>query len=93
MLGQIITKKVNSEPKRMKDNQVKISNRELEILHLICEQYTTLEIAQKLYISPRTVDVHRNKLLNKLQCKNTVGLVVYAIQNGLIEIDSIKIKK
>ncbi len=64
----------------------KLSKRELEILQLICEQYKTSEIAQKLFISPRTVDGHRNNLLIKLNCRNTAGLVVYAIQNQLIEI-------
>lgn len=65
-----------------------ISARELEILQLICNQLTTAEIASKLYISPRTVDGHRNNLLAKLNCKNTAGLVVYALQNNLVTIDA-----
>ncbi len=63
-----------------------ISSRELEILELICNQYTTSEIAGKLYISPRTVDGHRNNLLSKLSCKNTAGLVAYAMQNEIVKI-------
>ena len=63
-----------------------ISSRELEILELICNQYTTSEIAGKLYISPRTVDGHRNNLLSKLSCKNTAGLVAYAMQNEIVTI-------
>lgn len=65
---------------------VELTVREREILQLICEEYTTPEIAEKLYISPRTVDGHRNNLLEKLDCKNVAGLVVYAIQHQLVKI-------
>ena len=64
-----------------------LTKRELEILQLICEQNTTAEIAEKLFISPRTVDGHRNNLLAKLNCRNTAGLVVYALQKQLVKID------
>ncbi|MEO0895596.1 MAG: response regulator transcription factor [Bacteroidota bacterium] len=63
-----------------------LTSREKEILQLICEQYTTNEIAEKLFISPRTVDGHRNNLLEKLNCRNTAGLVVYAVHNQLVHI-------
>lgn len=65
---------------------VALTSREMEILQLICEEYTTAEIAEKLYISPRTVDGHRNNLLEKLGCKNVAGLVVYAMQHELVHI-------
>lgn len=64
-----------------------LTNREKEVLQLICEQFTTAEIAEKLFISHRTVDGHRNNLLSKLGCRNTAGLVVYAIQSELIKFD------
>jgi len=67
--------------------QVKLTKRELEILQLICDQNTTAEIAQELYISPRTVDGHRNNLLDKTGAKNTAGLVVFALENKLVDID------
>ncbi len=63
------------------------TKREREVLNLICKQYTTNEIAQKLFISPRTVEGHRNNLLSKTASKNLAGLVVYAIQNKLVDID------
>ena len=63
-----------------------LTEREREILQLICEQYTTGEIAEKLFISARTVDGHRNNLLQKLNCRNTAGLVVFAIQHQLVYI-------
>ncbi|MDF1696622.1 MAG: response regulator transcription factor [Saprospiraceae bacterium] len=65
---------------------VELTSREKEILQLICEQYTTPEIAKKLFISPRTVDGHRNNLLAKLDCKNIAGLVVFAMQNEIVKI-------
>lgn len=61
-----------------------LSSRELEILTLICHQYTAAEIAEKLFLSPRTVEGHRNNLLQKLNCRNTAGLVVYALQHELV---------
>ncbi len=72
--------------KNSRDMQVEITNREKEVLQLICEEYTTQEIADRLYLSVRTVDGHRNNLLSKLGCRNTAGLVVYALQNGLVKI-------
>jgi len=63
-----------------------LTPREKEILQLICEQYTTPEIGAKLFISPRTVDGHRNNLLSKLNCKNIAGLVVYALQNEVVKL-------
>lgn len=63
-----------------------LTEREGEVLQLICEEYTTPEIAEKLFISPRTVDGHRLNLLEKLGCRNTAGLVVFALQHGLVEL-------
>ena len=62
-----------------------LTAREKEILELICQQYTTREIGDKLFISPRTVDGHRNNLLAKMNCKNIAGLVAFAIQNQLVK--------
>jgi len=60
-----------------------LSPREIEILQLICLQKTTSEIADQLYLSPRTVEGHRNNLLLKTESRNIAGLVVYAIQNEI----------
>ena len=64
-----------------------LSRREQEILQLICEEYTTAEIAQQLYISRRTVDGHRANLLTKLDCRNIAGLVLKAVRHNLVELD------
>ncbi|MNE27346.1 Transcriptional regulatory protein DegU [compost metagenome] len=60
-----------------------LSPREIEILQLICQQKTTAEIAEHLFLSPRTIEGHRNNLLLKTESRNIAGLVVYAIQNEL----------
>ncbi len=62
-----------------------LSQRELEVLDLICKQFTAHEIGEKLFISTRTVDGHRNNLLEKTGMKNTAGLVVFSIKNNLID--------
>jgi len=63
---------------------VSITKRELEILKLICMEYTSSQIAGELFISINTVETHRKNLLSKLNCKNSVGLVKWAIKEGII---------
>lgn len=63
-----------------------LSERELEILVLICQGLSNQEIADKLFISKRTVDKHRANILDKTGCRNTANLVVYAIKNNMVEI-------
>jgi len=75
-----------NQPKVKVAQAVDITTREKEVLQLICEEYTTSEIADKLYISPRTVEGHRNNLLSKLGCRNMAGLVVNAIHLGLVKL-------
>ncbi len=60
-----------------------LTKREREVLKLICEQKTTTEIAEQLFISPRTVEGHRNNLLVKTGSKNIAGLVIHAIENQI----------
>ncbi len=61
-----------------------VTRREKEILQLIVDEFTNQEIADKLFLSLRTVENHRNNLLQKLDVKNTAGLVKVAIQEGLV---------
>lgn len=69
---------------RVKKNKKHVTRREREVLSLLVEGMTSSEIADKLFISPRTVDKHRTNLLKKLGQKNTAGLVRYALQNERI---------
>lgn len=76
------------EPKKKYDlwaGTERLSKREMEVLELICQEYTSPEIADKLYISSRTVDNHRNSLLEKTGVRNTAGLILFAIKNKLID--------
>lgn len=60
-----------------------LTERELEVLRAICQEMTTTEIAGKLFLSPRTVEFHRNNILLKTGARNVAGLVVYAMTKGL----------
>jgi len=87
---------VNSENKKLLDEymafekrsknpwkKASLSDRETEVLLCICKEMSTKEIAEKLCISVKTVESHRSKLMEKIGCKNAIGMVIYAILNGL----------
>ncbi|MEN9639462.1 MAG: hypothetical protein RLZZ262_1330 [Bacteroidota bacterium] len=63
---------------------VNISERELEIITLIAEGYTNVEIAEKLFLSPHTVNTHRKNILQKLGVNNTAAIVMYAVKTNLV---------
>ncbi|HPT04944.1 MAG TPA: response regulator transcription factor [Bacteroidales bacterium] len=65
-------------------NSLNISKREIEVLELISKGFTNTEIAEKLFISPRTVDFHRSNLLVKTNSKNTAELITYAVKYRII---------
>ncbi|MBL7994873.1 response regulator transcription factor [bacterium] len=65
-------------------SSIPITRREKEILRLIVDGLTNQAIADKLFISPRTVDTHRSNLMQKLKIKNTAGLVRFAMENGIV---------
>ena len=67
------------------DKNIPLTNREIEILKLIAQEYSNSEIAEELFISIRTVDTHRRNLIEKLGVKNTAGLVRFAIRKGLVD--------
>ncbi|MEZ5018386.1 MAG: response regulator transcription factor [Flavipsychrobacter sp.] len=61
-----------------------LNEKELNVLRLICEQHTAAEIAEKVFLSPRTVEGIRSALLDKIGVRNTAGLVMYAVKNGIV---------
>ena len=67
-----------------KNLDAKLSDREIDVLKLICEGLATKEIADKLFLSNRTIDSHRASLIEKTSCRNTADLVMYAVRNQLI---------
>lgn len=74
--------KIRSTSKRVSD----LTERELQVLQLICREYINREIADELGISVRTVDAHRRNLMQKTGAKNTAGLVKFAIKNNLFDL-------
>jgi DNA-binding NarL/FixJ family response regulator len=82
---QIIHNSSKNKKSRQFDLENPLTNREREILQLICAEHTTGEIAEKLFLSTRTVEGHRNNMLEKTGLRNTAGLVLYAVRHGLLE--------
>lgn len=64
---------------------LRLSDKEIEFLKYCCTEMTYKEIADKMYVSPRTVDGYREDLFKKLDCKSRVGLVMFAIRNGIVK--------
>jgi len=67
------------------NTEVTISEREKEVLSLVCMEYTAQEIAQKMDISSRTVEAIKDRLMERFGVKNSVGLVFFAMKNSLID--------
>jgi len=86
----VITRRIGSNKQEIveQNSQDKLtsllSKREIEILYFITQEYTTPQIAEKLFISERTVETHRKNLLSKIGAKSVVGLIRYAIQSGIV---------
>lgn len=77
-----MTRKLKPPPK----SEIQLSKRELEVLQLTCMQYTAEEIADKLFISVKTVNGHRINLLQKTGSRNVTGLVIYAVKNQILKV-------
>jgi DNA-binding NarL/FixJ family response regulator len=75
---------IDSYRRKEDPDYVELTKREIDILKLVCEELNSQEIADKLFISKHTAETHRRNLLSKTDCKNSVGLVKYAIDNGYI---------
>ena len=81
--GAMDKKKADSRP--IFQNTVALTDREKEILLLVCRELTMKEIGEKLSLSEKTIHNHRARIMDKLGVRNTVGLVKYAYESGLIE--------
>lgn len=84
-LSPVLQQQLLSDLFKKRQQSTELTRREKEVLQLITEEFTNQEIADKLFISPHTVDNHRISLLHKLQAKNTAGLVRRAIEQGLVK--------
>lgn len=91
-IDMLFDNKTSKDKKTVKDKKVidsiksrsVFSSRETEILQLIALEYTNEEIAEKLCLAKRTVDNHRVNLMQRVNAKNTAGLIGYAFRNGLV---------
>lgn len=83
---EILLSMVKNFQDEMKSDTIKLSQRESEVLKYICHGYSNNQIAEKMYLSPRTIETHRANLLSKTGTKNSIQLVVYAIKNKLYNI-------
>ena len=84
-LNALITNKEQSVNKKKTSLFPKLSRREKEILSLIIEEHTSVEIAKKCFISLGTVETHRRNIINKLGVRNTAGLVRVTLEYKLLE--------
>ncbi|MRT93946.1 response regulator transcription factor [Ancylomarina sp. 16SWW S1-10-2] len=76
---------LNALQKSKPSTDIPLTKREIEVLQLITQEFSNAEIANKLFVSTRTIDTHRRNLMEKLDVKNTAGLVRYAYRNKLID--------
>lgn len=74
-----------AEMRPFKKPEVFFSERELEVIRLVCEDYSSKEIANKLHLSHRTIESHRVNVMEKMNVKSVAGLVAYAYTNGLVK--------
>jgi DNA-binding NarL/FixJ family response regulator len=88
---EIMRKGLTKKPQtpNLREDSDNLTQREKEVLQLICKQYSSVEIAKKLFLSNRTVEGHRNNLLTKTGSRNTAGLVLYALKHKLIDLDQL----
>lgn len=80
----ILQNNKNEKQKSFAASDEELTQREVEILRLICQEYSSAEIAKKLFISIHTVDTHRKHIIQKTKTKTIVGLIKYAIINNVV---------
>jgi DNA-binding NarL/FixJ family response regulator len=75
------------EPERRLRDLLLLNERELEFMKLVCTEWTYKEIADRMYLSPRTIDGYRDALFEKLNVRTRVGLALYAVKYGIVQLD------
>lgn len=88
---QMLFSYMNSTAKKnsLFETEDELSEREKDVVKLICQEFTNNEIGEKLFISPRTVESHRQRILEKIGARNTVGIVIYAIVHNIYSLEKI----
>ena len=82
---RIMMKGLSNWRSGVREAPIQLNDREMDILKYVCQQLTTAEIAEKMFLSPRTVEGYRRELLEKTDTKNSVGLVLYAAKQGWLD--------
>lgn len=88
LLKNIAFKPIEQSSKKTKAKEL-LSKREIEIIKLICLGLSNIDIGKELFIAPRTVEVHKAHIIEKLRCKNTINMILYAIKNHLVDIKAL----
>ena len=86
-VNRLLIKKAHSKQKSIPslNSEITISDKERDVLRFICMEFTAQEIAQKMDISPRTVEAIKDRLMERFGSKNTAGLVFFAVKNNLVD--------
>lgn len=86
MSGTLMKDLLGLQPSSSSQSEAVLNEREIDVLKLICEERSNVEIADKLCLSVRTVEGYRTKLFEKIGSKNIVGLVLYAVKQGIVPV-------
>ena len=86
-VNRILLKKSHAKQKVIPslNSEITLSEKERDVLKFICMEFTAQEIAQKMEISPRTVEAIKDRLMERFGSKNTAGLVFFAVKNNLVD--------
>jgi DNA-binding NarL/FixJ family response regulator len=86
-VNRILLKKSHAKQKAVPslNSEITLTDRERDVLKFICMEFTAQEIAQKMEISPRTVEAIKDRLMERFGSKNTAGLVFFAVKNNLVD--------
>jgi DNA-binding NarL/FixJ family response regulator len=86
-VNRVLLKKSHARSKAIPSlsTEVQLNDKEREVIRLMCMEYTAAEIAQKMEISPRTVEAIKDRLMERFGTKNTAGLVFFAVKNNLVD--------
>ncbi len=86
-VNRVLLKRAHARQKTVPSlsNEITLNEKERDVLKYICMEFTAQEIAQKMNISPRTVEAVKDRLMERFGSKNTAGLVFFAVKNNLVD--------
>jgi DNA-binding NarL/FixJ family response regulator len=81
-VSDTLVNSLHTDPNSKRKDHIELAEREIEFLKLVCTEMTYKEIADRMNLSPKTIDGYREQLFKKLDVKNRIGLVIFAFKNG-----------